>query len=93
MEPLKLSKGMALMIRAVLNIEPARVEAQINDLMAKAEGAATGIQQATRDFDARLRALEESHNRIATMLERWDHERHDFNAVQFNANTGAGHDG
>lgn len=71
---------MGLMIRAVLNIEPEKLQVQINNMIQMAEGAAIGINKAVADFDSRLKALEESHREIATMLKRWDHERHDYNA-------------
>ena len=68
------------MIRAILNIEPEKLQIQINNMIQMAEGAATGINKGVADFDARLKALESSHSEIATMLKRWDHERHEFNA-------------
>lgn len=80
MQELKISKGMAYMIRAILNIEPEKLQVQLNNMIQMAECAATGINKAVTDFDARLKTLEASHSEIATMLKRWDHERHDYNA-------------
>lgn len=80
MQELKLTKGVAIMIRAILNIDPETLQNQVNAVVKMAEGAAVGVNQAVKDFDARLTKLEQSHNRIATMLERWDHERREFNA-------------
>jgi hypothetical protein len=87
MEKLVLSKGVALMIRAILNIDPAKIEAQINDVIGKAELAFSIIKNSAADFDKRIAAVEKSNIALAdanqavlNILQRWENERRDFNS-------------
>lgn len=91
MEPIKISKGVAMMIRAVLNITPEQVEAQVNNLIAKSENAFLTMKNTLGHFDGRLTrieaeltALKETNAQLNDMLNRWDHERRDFQSKSGN---------
>ena len=87
MDQIHISKGVAYMIRAILNIEPEQVERQLNDVIAKSAEAFAAIQGTVKRSDdlmsrmeTELAGLKESHSRLNDMLIRWDNERRDFNA-------------
>ncbi|MGH7941557.1 MAG: hypothetical protein ACREFR_10860 [Limisphaerales bacterium] len=86
MNEIKFSSGMAMMIRAILKIDPAILETRINEMIVKGFETCTMLQNAATHFDKRLHALEEANADLASnnlklisILERWEHERRDFN--------------
>lgn len=73
-------KGVALMIRALLNIDPEKVEGTINDLLSKSEAAFNKLNSTLAYFDERLLALEAANKvlqadnqRLISLIERLDH--------------------
>ncbi|MGH3273583.1 MAG: hypothetical protein ACRDNZ_04560 [Streptosporangiaceae bacterium] len=86
---IKFSSGAAMMIRAILKIDPAILETRINEMIAKGFETCTMLQNAATHFDKRLLSLEEANADLASnnlkligILERWEHERRDFNVQQ-----------
>lgn len=55
---IEIPKGVAMMIRSILNIDPLKIETQINEFMGKAQSGLIGAQKMLSDFDTRLSALE-----------------------------------
>lgn len=70
LENVQIPKGVAMLIRTVLNIDPAKIEAQLNEFLAKAHNGIGGAQKMLQDFDGRLQALEAANKELASEVRR-----------------------
>lgn len=81
MQEIKLTKGVAMMIRAILNIEPERLEQQINDafaqcttLVEKGMPLLGGLDDRLQALEASNKALQEDNRKLISLLERLTHD-------------------
>lgn len=64
-----LTKGMAMAIRAIFNIDPVMVQNQLNDTVKKAEKAFTDLNYYLEHFDKRLVALESATTALTAKID------------------------